>query len=124
MNEPLAIVFYEKLVPSGQLMQRLEEMGYRVKGVTDEDHLLSAAEQEKPLLAIVDLDRAGGDHCQLIDALKGKASTAHIPILAFTSRDEGDMLKRAQQAGAALVVGDQAIMHHLEQLLDQVLSLD
>ena len=34
MTQPLALVFYEKLMPGSQLVNRLQDLNYRVQAVT------------------------------------------------------------------------------------------
>ncbi len=35
MTQPLALVFYEKLMPGSQLVNRLQDLNYRVQAVND-----------------------------------------------------------------------------------------
>ena len=58
MTQPLALVFYEKLMPGSQLVNRLQDLNYRVQAVNDLAAFLRSAQSEGPLLAVVDLDRA------------------------------------------------------------------
>jgi len=69
MTQPLALIFYERLMPGSQLVNRLQDLNYRVQVVGDLASFHSCAQDERPLLAIVDL--AGGDAvCNAIAALK------------------------------------------------------
>ena len=121
MTQPLALVFYEKLMPGTQLVNRLQDMNYRVQAVNDLASLQRCARSEGPLLLISDL--AGREEvCRAIAALKADAATHHIPIIAFAS-DE-DWQAAAQKAGATLAVSEAAIVNYLPQLLDQALQVD
>ena len=53
MTKPLALVFYEKLLPGQQLLNRLQDLGYRVQAVTDATTLAERVEQQKPMLTIL-----------------------------------------------------------------------
>jgi len=84
MTQPLALVFYEKLMPGSQLVNRLQDLNYRVQTVNDLASLQQCARSEGPLLVVLDL--AGGDAvCRAIAALKADAAVQHIPIIAFAS---------------------------------------
>ncbi len=75
--QPLALVFYEKLMPGSQLVNKLQDLNYRVKTVSDPAAFHSCARDERPLLAVVDM--AGGDAiCGAIAALKAGPATDHI----------------------------------------------
>ena len=41
MTQPLALVVYEKLLPGTQLVNRLQDLHYRVQAVTDADTLFA-----------------------------------------------------------------------------------
>src|SRR6266850_298297 len=56
MTEPLAIVLYERLMPGSQLVNRLQDLKYRVQTVNDPALLVDCAEQAKPMLVLVDLE--------------------------------------------------------------------
>lgn len=121
MTQPLALVFYEKLMPGSQLVNRLQDLKYRVQAVNDLALLQQCARSESPLLVIADL--AGREEvCHAIAALKADAATHHIPVIAFAS--EADWQAAAQKAGATLAVSEAAIINYLPQLLDQALQVE
>jgi len=123
MTRPLALIFYEKLLPGSQLVNRLQDLNYRVQAVNDLAALLQSAQTEGPMLVIVDLESKGGDVCNVIAALKSDAPTQHIPIIAFAGEQSADLQAAAQKAGATLVVGEAAIANYLPQLLNQALQV-
>jgi hypothetical protein len=55
MTQPLAIVFYEKLLPGSQLVNRLQDQSFRVQAVTDPAVLLETVRREMPMLLLTDL---------------------------------------------------------------------
>ncbi len=124
MTQPLALVLYEKLLPGSQLVNRLQDMKYRVQAITDAGALASCAEQEKPLLVLADLTSAHGDICEIIKNLKQNPATRHIPVVAFADEKAVELQSAAQTAGATLVVSETALLNHLPQLLDQALQVD
>jgi DNA-binding NarL/FixJ family response regulator len=121
MTQPLALVFYEKLMPGSQLVNRLQDLNYRVQAVNDLASLQQCARSEGPLVVIADL--AGRDEvCRAIAVLKADAATHHIPVIAFDS--EANWQAAAQKAGATLAVSEAAIVNYLPQLLDQALQVE
>jgi len=123
MTQPLALVFYEKLMPGSQLVNRLQDLNYRVQAVNDLVSLQQCARSEGPLLVIADL---GGreDVCRAIAALKADAATQHIPVIAFAGESGSEWQAAAQKAGATLAVSEAAIINYLPQLLNQALQLE
>ena len=123
MTQPLALVFYEKLMPGSQLVNKLQDLNYRVQTANDPAAFHSCARDERPLLAIVDL--AGGDAvCSAIAALKTDAATSHIPVIAFAADGATQAMEAAQKAGAKLVVNENTIANYLPELLNQSLQIE
>ena len=123
MTQPLAIVFYEKLLPGSQLVNRLQDQSFRVQAVTDPAVLLETVRREMPMLLLTDLG-SRADIIKVIAALKANETTAHIPVIAFAEEKALAQLAAAQQAGAALAVSDVALTSYLPQLLNQALHVD
>ena len=125
MTQPLALFLYEKLLPGGQLVNRLQDLGYRVHSISDPRKLVDSAEQEKPLLVIADLEPHHQRVCDAIAQLKSNQATAHIPVIALTNTDPTSTVHAAaRSAGATLIVGDTAILAHLSLFLDQALQVE
>ena len=123
MTQPLALVYYEKLMPGSQLVNKLQDLNYRVQTTNDPASFHSCARDERPLLAIVDL--AGGDAvCGAIAALKAAATTGHIPVIAFAAEGATQVMEAAQKAGAKLVVSETTIANYLPELLNQALHIE
>ena len=124
MKQPLALLLYEKLLPGGQLVNRLQDLGYRVQPVPSPEDLLPTAERDKPLLAFIDLEPRYEKLCEAISALRQNSTTAHIPVIAFAAVQNTPAHDCARRAGATLVVNDAALLVHLGQFLDQALAVD
>ena len=124
MTKPLALIFYEKLLPGSQLINRLQDLGYRVQTVTDAALLQPQAEREKPIVVIVDLFTRRFDILSEVSRLRAQAATEHIPVLGFTHEKPGRLHQDAQAAGVTLVASEAGILEQLPHLLDQVLQLD
>jgi CheY-like chemotaxis protein len=123
MTQPLALVFYEKLLPGSQLVNRLQDLNYRVQAVNELSVLLHSAQTDGPMLAVLDLETKGDDVCRAIAALRADAATQHLPIIAFAGEQATGLQAAAQQAGATLVVGAAAIVNYLPELLNQALQV-
>lgn len=124
MTQPLALLFYEKLLPGGQLVNRLQDKGYRVLPVPVPGDLVPTAEREKPLLAFVDLEPRFEKNCEVIAQLRQNPATAHIPVIAFASAQNAEAHELARRRGATLVVPDTVLLPHLDQFMDQALMVD
>jgi hypothetical protein len=69
MTEPLALVFYEKLLPGTQLVNRLQDLKYRVQTVSDADSLVECAQESKPMVVLADLISTKNNVCNAIARL-------------------------------------------------------
>jgi CheY-like chemotaxis protein len=123
MTQPLAIVFYERLMPGSQLVNRLQDLNYRVLAVTDLAALPECVRTETPMLLLVDLD-AYADVCAAIEKIKADPTSAHVPVIAFAPDDRPELLEAAQKAGAGFISGETALASHLPQLLDRALQVE
>jgi CheY-like chemotaxis protein len=121
--QPLAIVCYERLMPGSQLVNRLQDLKYRVLAVNNPAQFAATVQRESPLLAFVDLEMRG-DVTDAIARVKKNEPTQHVPIIAFAPDSKPELFDAAQRAGASLVVGETALAGHLQTLLDQALHLD
>jgi CheY-like chemotaxis protein len=124
MTTPLALVFYENLLPGSQLVNRLQDLGYRVQTIDDPKTLVLQAVQEKPLIVVADLAAAQSDVCAVIRELKRNPETKHIPILAFSDMKDEQLPTAATTAGATIVAGSGAILDQLSELLEQALRVE
>ncbi len=121
MTQPLALVYYRKLMPGSQLVNRLQDLNYRVQVVSEPARLLSYAQTGGPMLIFADLDPA--DTLDLIASLHADAAIQHVPIVAFGTEDQ-TLDPAAQTAGATLVVSETALLAYLPGLLEQALRVE
>ena len=124
MTQPLALVLYEKLLPGTQLVNRLQDIGYRVHPVTTAEGVVACAEQVKPMLVLADLYCTRGSVVDTIAQLRKNTATTHLPVIAFADEKETALQEAARNAGATLVVNDAALLTHLQPFLEQALRLD
>lgn len=124
MTQPLALVLYEDLMPGSQLVNRLQDLHYRVQSVADAGRLSDCARSEGPMLVFADLSSNRTDIGAAIARLKQDPATAHIPVIAFADEGADELQSAGRQAGATLVVTDCAVLSHLPQLLEQALHVE
>jgi CheY-like chemotaxis protein len=124
MTKPLALVLYEKLLPGSQLVNKLQDLNYRVYTIADAGALMDYAQQKKPLLVLVDLASSLTNVSVAIAKLKLNPDTKHLPVIAFAGEQETELQETARKAGATLVVNETAITTHLPQFLEQALHVE
>ena len=123
MTQPLALVCYERILPGSQLVNQLQDSGYRVEVVMDADDLPESARDQKPMLIFVDLASTTRDVPGVLNRILKAPDTQHLPIVAFFPEGSDDIETRARASGATLVVHESAVLTHLEQLLEQALQV-
>ena len=124
MTQPLALVLYEKLLPGSQLVNRLQDLNYRVQTVADPALLVGCAEESKPLLVVADLESPGNKVLAALGSLRNNAATRHLPVIGFSREDTADLRAAGETAGITLLVTEAAILNHLPQLLEKALEVD
>lgn len=124
MTQPLALVLYERLLPGSQLVNRLQDLKYRVQTVSDTSLLVECCEQTKPMLILADLGTAHQDVCAAIGRLKHNPTTGHVPVIVFGAEEQPEVQKAALAAGVTLIVSESALLNHLPQCLDQALNIE
>jgi CheY-like chemotaxis protein len=121
---PLALVFYEDLIPGSQLVNRLQDSQYRVQAVSKLDELTAGAASAGPMLIFADLVSKQGDVCGIIRKLRSDSATAHIPIIGFADDAEEGLQAAGREAGATLVAADSVILTHLTQFIERALQIE
>jgi PleD family two-component response regulator len=124
MIQPLALIFYENLLPGSQVVNRLQDLSYRVQVIADAAALVTSAEQSKPMLVLADLNCTKTDICGALARLRHHETTRHIPVIGFGADDKKDLQSAALAAGVTLVVSEAAILQHLPECLDQALQVE
>ena len=120
----MAVVFYEHLLPGSKVVNKLTDLGYRVKVTQVASMVIETVRQEKPIVLVADLALRHGDFCGIIAELKRNPETEHVPVLGFTNTKNQKLVDAAVAAGAKLVAADTGIIDQLPQLLDHVLAVE
>ncbi len=124
MLQPLALVLYERLLPGTQIVNRLQDLSYRVETIADAAKLVECAEQTKPILVVADLHSSRNNVCAEIARLKQNPATQHVPVIAFGADGTPDVEQAARGAGIKFILSEAAVLNHLSQFLDQALQVD
>lgn len=124
MTKPLALVFYERLLPGSQLVNRLQDLGYRVQTIADPHAIVTTAESQKPIILLIDLVSRDVEIAGIIQQLKDQEQTSHLPIIGFAGQKNKKLHLQAVDAGADLVVFDDGLLPQLPHLLEQALHID
>ena len=123
MTQPLALVLYEKLLPGSQLVNRLQDLKYRVQAINDAALLVECASQAHPMLVLADLDSTKENICAAVARLRQNPGTQHVPVLAFSSNLTPELQAAAESSGVTLLVSEQAVLNHLGECLEQALEV-
>jgi CheY-like chemotaxis protein len=124
MTQPLALVLYERLLPGTRLVNRLQDLKYRVQALADSGLLVECAEQAKPMLVLADLESGRTDVCAAIARLRQNPATQHLPVIAFGSDSAAEFQVAARAAGVTLFVSESAVLAQLPQCLEQALKVE
>ena len=124
VTQPLAIVFYESLLPGRQLANKLTDLGYRVQTATVAAGVADLVRKERPMVLIAQLGLRHGDFCGVIAELKKDPAVAHVPVIGYTSTKDKKLQDAAVKAGAKLVAADSAILDQLPHLLEHALAVE
>lgn len=123
MTSPLAILYYKKLLPGTQMVTRLEDLSYRVEVLNDPTQLHALALHTKPMVVLVEVHSPKSDIIKAITTLRKSEDTSHIPVVAFSARENVEAQTAARTAGAHLMASEDAILDQLPSLLDHVLEI-
>jgi PleD family two-component response regulator len=124
MTQPLALVQYERLFPGSQLVNRLQDLSYRVRTISNPKELSDAAGETKPIVVLIDVEAGRADTWEGVATLRRNPATSHLPIIAFGAEDSAEVQAAARASGATLLVSETAILTHLPQLLEQALQVE
>lgn len=122
VTQPLALVFYQQLMPGSVLCNKLLDLGYRVEAVHELSDLDAKAQGSGPMMVLVDLTGAADKVSGALSRLKREPATQHLPLLAFGGSESEQAAALA--SGARLAVGERALLEHLPGLLEELLRVD
>ena len=124
VTKPLAIVFYEKLLPGSRLPFRLADLGWRVAEVKLATQVVPEVRAQRPVVVLMELALRTGDACPVILELKRDPDVRHVPVLGFGDARNKKLCDAAVAAGASLVAAESGLLEQLPQLLDHLLAVE
>ncbi len=110
-------------MPGSQLVNRLQDLNYRVLAVNNAAQLAAITQRETPLLLFIDVVTPS-DINGAIAKIKLASSIAHIPIIAFAPETDSSLIEQAKNSGANFAVSETAVISHLDQLIEQALHVE
>jgi PleD family two-component response regulator len=111
----LAVV--EDLLFTVKISDAAKRTGLDVEFVKSEHDVIEKANQEKPLLIILDLNFSAVQPLKLISKVKGNGETKQISVIGYLSHVQGELKQQAQEAGANIVMARSAFSQNLQQIL-------
>lgn len=124
VTKPLAIVFYEKLLPGSRLPFRLADLGWRVSEVKLANQLIPEVRAQMPLVVLMELALRTGDTCPVISEIRRDPVVRHIPVLGYCDPKNKKLCDAAIAAGASLVAAEAGLLEQLPHLLNHVLAVE
>jgi len=123
MTAPIALIIYESLLAGGQLVNRMQDLGYRVQLVSDLRGLVQQALDAKPMVLVANLSVLSAEMHEALLALRANPGTRHIPVIALIKQGDKKLAEAMRVAGATLVASETDITRQLPQLLEHALQV-
>ncbi|HEU0028541.1 MAG TPA: response regulator [Ktedonobacterales bacterium] len=92
---PTVLVIEDDAAVARMLAETLEVEGYTPLVARTGEEGVALATREVPQLILLDLMLPGIDGFETLDAIRGTARTAHIPVLVVSARHDTDVVLRA-----------------------------
>ena len=112
---PLA--FVADLIFASRVKGAAQAAGVAAEVLQSADRVLERARARRPPVVLVDLEARGGAGVELVRRLKADAATAEVPVVAFASHQNADVIQAARAAGAERVLARSAFVKSLPELL-------
>lgn len=124
MMKPLALLLHEKMMPGSRLVTQFEGMDFRVVTIMEPAELAPTALREMPMLVVADLTSRRGDVLGAIAEMLRQEATAHVPVLAYTPREDEKLREEASRAGVKILATDATMLQHLPQFVEHALQVE
>ena len=120
VSRKTALVVDDSKLARYVLKEMLIEQGIKVETAESAEEALGALSAYKPDVIFMDHMMPGMDGFQAVQAIKNDPKTAKIPILMYTSKDEGVYVNQARALGAVGVLPKKLKPVQLERVLQQL----
>lgn len=119
---PLILIVDDSITTRTLEKSILEAKGFRVRLSVDGIDALEQLRQDRPDLAIVDVEMPRMDGFGLLHAMKGDPNLADIPVVLVTSRDSATDRRKGMALGAqAYIIKQRFDQRELLETIDQIL---
>lgn len=122
--KPLALLLHEKLMPGSQLVSKFEALDFRVATIMEPAELAPSALKQMPMLVVADLTSRRGDVLGAIGDMLRQEATSHVPVIAYTGREDEKLRDAALRAGVRILATDATILPHLPQFVEHALLVE
>jgi CheY-like chemotaxis protein len=122
MTSPLALIYFQSPLVGNQLVNRLQDLQYRVDSTSTPPDFLGRARGGGVMLVLADVEGADETLLETLRTLRTEDATRHIPIIAFATNKT--TLDYAQKAGCTIAVEASVLLAHLPTILEQALQLE
>lgn len=119
-TQKTALVVDDSKLARYVLKEMLLEQGIKVETAESAEEALGTLSAFKPHVIFMDHMMPGMDGFQAVQAIKSDPSTAKIPIMMYTSKDEGVYINQARALGAVGVLPKKLKPVQLESVLQQL----
>ena len=120
-SQKTVIAVLDDLFFQVKIADAVKRASLRLVVVKTEETLLQQLD-DNPVLLLIDLNCRSIDPIRLVSSLKTGA-TRELPIVAYVSHVQGELIKQAQQAGCDMVIARSAFSTNLPQILLRYTSI-
>jgi len=118
MNRPLRRILAAvgDLLFTVKITDAAKRAGLQVEFVKTDKDLLEKA-KNKPALVILDLNFSAVQPLKAISKLKGNSDMKQVSLLGYLTPDQGELKRKAHEAGCNMVLTRAALSQNLPQIL-------
>lgn len=116
MQTKKVVAVLSDLMFTVKIQDAAKRAGLEAVFVTSQENAMAQA-REHPALVILDLNYAAASPLDLIHRLKRDDATAKIPLLAFVSHVQADLIQAARNNGCDKVMARSAFSQNLPAIL-------
>jgi len=124
VTKPLAIVFYEKLLPGSRLPEWDWFALLDLSEVKLANQVIPEVRAQMPIVVLMELALRTGDTCPVISEIRRDPVVRHIPVLGYCDPKNKKLCDAALAAGASLVAAEAGLLEQLPHLLNHVLAVE
>jgi len=121
MGKKLVFVVDDDPVMRQSLTRYISQLGYDAKPVQDGFEVLVMLDYYKPDLIISDIRMPKLDGISLLEGMKNREKTRHIPVIFMSGCASDDILTQARELGAKFFLFKPFPLEYLGELIAKIL---